>query len=1304
MADYTITRETNEFSEGLSLFDDIQPDVEFLGNRTISEGRLKDFIANNSTEIIRYKFDGESNFTTTSYDELSKLSLKGHKKISIYLNYQKGLVLIGKVEITIIDDYFGTLQLDLSKAKTTYIWTDESGEISNDGVTASLLGKQIPSDSLRWNLSDVNIGIKYKETAIYEIKCTYTATFQFTGSHGDQTVARTYESSYKVTGKPQSISSVTKIGTDPNVYYDSDFISFSKPSGVRFRVTYSDGRYIDYQANDTSHVNFYLDSACTKSAVGVRLKHDENSNLYVKVETNDFMGNSEVVVYPIAFKETIPTTISVKGSFILTNKPSNEKEKISVSVTYNSGYKDDPLPYTGGTNGWRFEAQDTRYMDTSKPLRIIINRFGHDSEPFEIKPTFANPTPKTQGTVIYGKKLSTSLVNGSSIDFTDTYLRSEFTDSDYYEDLSYDGISAGAGYYSASSSDLGESFKFDGSQNVMLEVGEDLSKEISVSLSGQDSLGNAVSKTLPLVLYEVTDIIGLSCISPKTEYKVGEAFLNENDSTKVKVWYKKEDGTKKSIEMDLKSSFGSLSVYPAKGTEFSYSGKQTVRVQSIFDTTKYFTYDITIVPSVRYASETKTLNFRFMKLPGDITYKTENGSVNLKIGTYIKVLQDDVEASGDGNSWKLKSDLSLATGYDSLKGVKIYGYLDNVGDKDHNGVLVDFNDYVPPIDGSSNATIKFPCYDKDASSFVDGCTFGVRFGHNNSLNRLFISGNPDKPNYDIHSVEPNLTNEDEASSVLQGDFSYFPDEAMCKYGESENAIVGYDVVSDTKLLVLKNRSAKEKTIYFRVPTMVTMLDSSGSIMTDLSGGTLYQEEYSVYMSNSSVAGISPESIANFNGDTVFVDDECEVAGLDIEGIVGDSQRQANSRSKYIDRKLKEYDLSKATLTVFKMYLILDIPGVASFITERSSISGSQYEWWRCDSLNAVCFMEMDGELYYATDDGAICKLSEDSYSDKDRYFIDVALSGDTYKNDVLVSDEYTEIMKDGADYTWLSKPFKNDYEGYLYAKIMDVREGDEAYVDLTDNTIKVSSEHMYLKDYLGSANIYYINSYYGNAYSSEYGKPYRLMNVKTEDGLDVLGTFKLLDEDFNEVDLTKFKDGFEIVKRLQGEVDAKPNGEGTIKLYDDLGKPYDLVRYAGQDPSVSISGVLTRVRPIKTRLVSAPLLISTANWFKHVIKLDISQGTNDKSDLMVAYCNNKIPYIVEDAVKDRGQTIDLGSFSFSNVDFSSNFYTRTYTIGKELKCIKYICVAFASDRDMNSVIPSISMTYTVSTLSKGIAD
>ena len=74
--------------------------------------------------------------------------------------------------------------------------------------------------------------------------------------------------------------------------------------------------------------------------------------------------------------------------------------------------------------------------------------------------------------------------------------------------------------------------------------------------------------------------------------------------------------------------------------------------------------------------------------------------------------------------------------------------------------------------------------------------------------------------------------------------------------------------------------------------------------------------------------LSPHTIVNFNGDTLFVDADKQIVGLDVEGIVGDNQRYANTRSKYIDNRLAKLDLTMLnygliTSIYFYQYLTLD---------------------------------------------------------------------------------------------------------------------------------------------------------------------------------------------------------------------------------------------------------------------------------------------------------------------------------------------------------------------------------------------
>lgn len=1255
--------------------------------------------------------------------------------------------LFSRNKISSSDETVISFNVDASNAKTTYIRdSNEDTEVSHDGAVVQTKDKQeligLNSGggfSLNWNDGNVSSWIDPSNTGTYGVECTIGGKLRFyadedayasSKSSGDMSF---YDfASYVIISRPFKPISLRIVNNANEEYFNDGSQAFARPSSEYYIVTYDNDEEVKAYPNSTStsspKVEYYLDEGCTQTADGTKMDPSKYNSLYVKIYLNDFVNNVyQGRMKSIAYKQTLADSVSASGSFILGSTPVSQINSIKISATLNSGTSSDNVPYNAGEGDLRYEFQypNSAYDDNTKPLNIYIFSYGAYSIAYDISKKVEMKKPKISGAnAITGKRLSQALINGTAIDLTDTVVKVTYSDSDATNILTFDKENKGEnGTFSASCTELSNN-PFDGSEEAIVNVTFDdgkLEKELTIKLAGKDKFGTEITPVdLKIVVYEVAEIKGIALISPTTEYKVGDSFLNEEDKTVVKIWYSKQidpNTTKEgSFKIPLRNSFSSLSVYPPRGTEFASTGTVTVRVQSIFDTTKYVTYDVIVNPAVKMSSDSTTETYRFVKCNEPLTYKTENGECNIKIGTYVKVKSTDTIPSSEG-ALTIKG--GFARGYDSDKGVKIYGYLDNVGKANQNGVLVDFNDCIPPISGSSNMTIKFPCYDKNASSFVEGCTFGTRFGHNNSLNRLFLSGNPNMPNYDIHSVEPNVANENEGSSVLEGDFSYFPDEAMCKYGESENSIVGYDVVSDSKLLVLKNKSAKERTIYFRVPNMVTMLDSSGNVMKDVSGNELKQEEYSVYMSNSPVAGVSQFSIANFNGDTVFVDDDNEVAGLDIEGIVGDSQRQANTRSHYIDRKLKGFDMSKANLETFGRYLILDIPNVAAFVTDRETISNGQYEWWRIDSMGSRCFMEMDGELYYATEDGTLCKLVEGEYSDKDRYFIEVALGDMSYEKDIILSEEYTNIFDEDHLFTWRTKPktdsYKNEesYMAWIYSKVIDVTFGDstEAKIDKENNLIRVKGD--YVKK-LGSLNKVYLNPINGAFESTMYGKPFSLCEVEDENDLLSIGTgksntFKLLDEDGNEENLSdaKYANGFRVCRRLDGEIPARKSANGEIQLYDGNGddaKPLDLIRYGGQDGKMQISGVLTKILNIKSRLVSAPLMISTANWFKHVIKMDISEGTNDVSDIAVAYCNNKIPYIVEDSVMDRGQTIDLGMFSFLDVDFSTDFYTRTYTIGRELKCIKYISVAFASDKDMNSVVPSVSLTYTVSRLSRGVGD
>lgn len=355
--------------------------------------------------------------------------------------------------------------------------------------------------------------------------------------------------------------------------------------------------------------------------------------------------------------------------------------------------------------------------------------------------------------------------------------------------------------------------------------------------------------------------------------------------------------------------------------------------------------------------------------------------------------------------------------------------------------------------GTANVTLKYQSDSEGDSDFIDKCTMGCRFGHNNSLNRLWLYGNPDKPNYVIHSFEPNMTLADEdAVHAVDGDYSYISDEGYIKFGEDINSIVALEVVDDDKMMILKNRNGTERTMFYITPTTVTV-----SVTDDI---TYDQEEYSTSLSNTTTAGINASSMADFNGDICFISSDKQVVGLDVEGITGDAQKVANTRSYYIDGMLKELDLSEAKLVSSGDYMFL-LTDEYCFATNRNSYDSdtAQYEWWPTDAIDGFCCLIEDDEkrVMYGDEDGNLWSLEFDSPLDKDRYFInkevgDIATS--LSETITTTSSIVQEVEEKGGDWKFLPTS-GNVYRRLTAVDSLELMAGDDyVYRTIDSDTIK----------------------------------------------------------------------------------------------------------------------------------------------------------------------------------------------------------------------------------------------------------
>ena len=359
-------------------------------------------------------------------------------------------------------------------------------------------------------------------------------------------------------------------------------------------------------------------------------------------------------------------------------------------------------------------------------------------------------------------------------------------------------------------------------------------------------LGDLISRLPPFKRSKVS-----SLKNPYTDYVVGDTFLNENDTTEVVISYQDGSSNYRSMTINLNSGFPSLAVMPQQGTIWkkNLDNSKTIKVSSILDQSIYAEYSISVAPK-GYVSTTRVHDLvvvwqESLTLTDSTIFTTDYGVLVLVKEEYTEVIE---------GIRTLLSGLSIGYGESD---VQPYGYIDDFFNEDSACKVVMFNDYLPPIEGSPNQTINFPCYRESNANLINKCRIGILFGSNNATNRLFVSGNPDVPNADWHTSEINTTNVDGEILKTNGDFSYFANESIMYYGETDNAVIGYDIVSNDKLLVLKSKSDKEKTVYFRTPTLLRAMDASGNVMTDINGETLYQEEYSLVKGNNSNAGIKP---------------------------------------------------------------------------------------------------------------------------------------------------------------------------------------------------------------------------------------------------------------------------------------------------------------------------------------------------------------------------------------------------------------------------------------------------------------
>lgn len=1204
-----------------------------------------------------------------------------------------------------VEPYNATLTADFSSVPAITYWTDEVREIDTSGITAVF---RCGNYSQTINSPTISIvpSYRYEETVTYSINVSFTLK------------SNTYVTADTRIGSPNSLVAVAVSGSDDDRYTDSWVTPFAYPN-ITITGTLMDGSTISFPV-DSENVAYYNDKNFTLPLVpGTKVQRTDR--IYLRVS---YRGGTATGYYEIRENKDVIVDLAMtkKPAYVLYATKRGEYDgQFAFTATYKSGIvKENWTDYFIGMSD---------YFLISAPADFqICDKASSFKKYFYLTDIAKNPDSCEFFMSRLGNFKSKLNNKRDAIDLSQTGFAVRYfykgKQLSYVPETPFDMVKHNI---TCSIDGISGAEAFDGSTPVNLTMSGVATygtitipySETILSTNGSLKLNISVIAMTNVAYIRYGKQVAGGATSFKTFYQTGSTFLGDDDPSNVYVGFTDSEGNILEENVLLNEASNVLNIYPAPGTLLSEEGTFTVRVSSIFDSAKNLSYSFVVKRNVHFFDSKIPLSLKPWKLKSALTVKRDWGEATLSAGTYVLV--ESKNLSWVNGAPTLNGEIKN----DEASSIKVYGYLKDIGSTSQSSVVL-LDDYIPPISGDSNVIVKFPCHVEGASDFVDKCRFGIRFGHNNSLNRLFISGNPEKPNYDIHTLEPNwnnrLTSDQGKIRPTAGDYSYISDEAIQKYGEEENAIVGYDIVSDSKLLVLKNKVGKERTVYFRSPTLVQAIGSSGTAMASFSGA-LYQEEFAISMSNSPVGGISPQTICNFGGDTLFLSEDNRIEGLNIEGIIGDSQRQASTRSAYIDKAIEKQDLSDPILYASGRNCYFST-GDHLYVANRDEYASGQYEWWEADKTGANCFFtDAEGTVCFGDKHGNLFAMKDGCFEDSERYFL--GMDNSMYSVSVMPDSSISipQSVLDKIDGSWVAEVHRSEKaKDNLFERVLDVKEGTEFEVVSEGVIATKSAEALYYVSkrlFAGCEAFVCPNSVgeidsEGVLYNSYKG--YQRLTIKKCDDVDFasgyLYAFSLVDE---HGDVLPIPVGatFGVARIVDGEY-SMVIGETNKQIYlysmDDpvsASKGYQITLITMAQSSVSNPFVcLAKKKPVKSEFVTAPFLIDTANYDKFVHKVDIINGSKEPCDLEVGQypfgndtpSNNRY-------VKTTFPT-NVGRFNFEAIDFGDANFGKSdsaiaWTMPRSFAPRRFFSLALKSDKPQNSVLPGVEITYSYHRLSKG---
>ena len=817
-------------------------------------------------------------------------------------------------------------------------------------------------------------------------------------------------------------------------------------------------------------------------------------------------------------------------------------------------------------------------------------------------------------------------------------------------------------------------------------------------------------------------------------YTVGDAFTAKG----VTFMVKDGDGNEYSVDFYTNPAKNALLRKPQKLTVSvmygEYTLKYDINVNVAYSDTNVTTTDYTIAIGDRNGN-------LFTSIVHDDT-TIELGVKNSGQAIYPIFNKDDVtidinQAHNDTYGFNVLNDV-IANAASKCIGYMDMGLQDEFGNVIRNAHVVLFDDPINPIEADGNVIVKFPHYKSGYADRINKCTFGIIFNKH-----LFVSGNNDYKNCDWHTENINVAQTENYNQIADGDYTYFSDLDYCYYGTDDTAVVGYDIYRDGDLIVIKESSKTQATLYRREAKLITAIDSQGNTITGL-----YEDAYPSFdiNFNGGDGALSNRSIINFMGDTLFLTNN----GLKVvssKDTTYNKEKIIYDVSSYINPRIIKENLKDAHLYSFNEKLILKTSRGVYIGEYTLRNDNKEYEWYFLDNINADVFFEYDNELYFMNDNGAFYKFSynENEYRDNKRTFIgvggtlltNIAYDGDDFDFDsandrIILSGDYADDVEEGVDFHLITN--NNNTKSFIHTNIgsfieTNWRTNNNSHysplvyigvINRTDNSVEIKPyntsgvvdtiKQSRINDTLVLSRNIYIDAITKESSASNeplVNTTYKLVKVNKNSPFDY--KYYLYDSSGNKCNFENI-----LTMRLSyilNEIqdikifDIREEGNGkSFQLKDSFKNVLDLIDYNNQNNNLTFSAVITKPKVISSYFITKPYDFGTILYEKTIWQWAITNDTELASYMDVGYLTNvkQADYSMVVKTTSGSTKFSLDEFNFDKIQFTSDKLPHIFNRFKVLSNIGFIRFIFRNNENSNIVLDKLSLIYTISQSIKGV--